>query len=142
MYFKTIVKLLILFCLLSCKKEVEIERPEFIGYWRTIDTNNDFWFDINIDNNSNALYTEHSRIGGGAINTIHGIARANRNRLKIGRIYSFKIKEYPQKIDTTSSNIYVYVDNTCTSMKKATWKMVLNGPKFHMGSGIYYRAGN
>jgi len=131
----------ILLCLslFSCKKKVdENNRPEFVGHWYcpygdSGSGTEDFSYDITVDDNSNAIYTSHTTLGGGDVSTIHGTARANDRHFKIGRIYSFKVIEYPHKIDTTSS-IFI-VDG-----KKANWKMTLKGPIFHDGDGSYYKA--
>lgn len=130
---------LLCLCLLSCKKKIDEDyRSEFIGNWYSAhNTGADFWYDIKVDSNSYATYTSHTALGGGDLSKIHGIARANDKHFKIGRIYSFKIIEYPHKIDTTSSSIYV---QDGLSNKKANWEMILKGPILHGGDGTYFRA--
>jgi len=140
MKLKIIEIFFILLCLCSCKKKVDEDyRPEFIGYWFCPGdygvSNSDFFYAINIDNNSYAVYSEYDNLGGGGPHTqIHGKARANNHHFKIGRIYSFKIEEYPHKIDTATSN------NTVPNGKKANWKMTLSKTLFHLGKGTYYKA--
>jgi hypothetical protein len=136
------ISFFIILVLAGCKKQVEKERPEFIGYWYS-DNGADFWYDITIDKDSYAVYSSNSRIGsGGGGSSIHGIARANDKKLKIGRIFNFKIIEYPHKIDTTSSNVYIPIRTGSWSitLKKANWEMTLKGPKLHAGDGVYYKA--
>ncbi len=59
---KLILISFIIFCFFSCKKKVETKRPEFIGTWfgHTSDT----YYKIEIDENSNGVYTEYSLLGG------------------------------------------------------------------------------
>ena len=99
--------LFVFFCLsfLSCKKKIDEDyRPEFIGDWYCPfnygSTTSDFGFNIKIDSNNNATYQAHTYHGDGS--TFDGIARANNRHLKIGRLHSFKIVEYPHKITTGS----------------------------------------
>ena len=92
--------LLLCVCLFSCKKKVdENYRPEFVGDWHCPigePSNNDFGFDLSIDNNGNAHYTEYS--WDGDRDHINGKVRANNHHLKIGRVYSFKIKNIPPEL--------------------------------------------
>lgn len=74
---------------------------------------------------------------GGDVTTIKGVTRANDKHFKIGRIYSFKIVDYPHMIDT-STEIHPIYENSIS--KKANWKMSLKGPIFHGGDGVYYKA--
>jgi hypothetical protein len=143
MKLKIIKIFFILLCLslFSCKKKVDEDyRPEFIGDWWCPpgyggSGTEDFYYNISIDNNSNAVYSEYDNLGSGGPHTqIQGKARANNYHFKIGRIYSFKIEEYPHKIDTATSN------NTVPSGKKANWKMTLSKTLFHLGAGTYYKA--
>jgi len=130
--FKIIAIYIIIYCLISCKKEVGEERPEFFGTWfgHTSDT----YYQIEIDENSNATYKEYSLLGGGT-NTHYGKARANNKVFKVGRFRSFKIYEYPHEIDTSNSQIYVPdPDMFSMNKKKATWKMGLTN------FGAFYRA--
>jgi hypothetical protein len=139
MYFKTILFFFISFCLFSCKKEVEKERPEFIGFWYAKDDNSsDFSYGIEIDSNSNGEYIEYAY--GGSNTMFHGIARANDNRLKIGRTHGFKIINYPNRIDTANSNIFVFTNKNWGHPKKANWTMTLKGPLLYLGDGVYYKA--
>jgi hypothetical protein len=131
--FITAVVLLFLF---SCKKQVEKDRPEFIGYW-TCNAGDDFFFHIEIDSNSNAIYQENAYDGKRA--SIHGKSRATGKKLKIGRMHHFDIAEYPHEIDTASS-VDVFTDSKGSSRKKANWKMTLDGPALYMGTGSYYKA--
>jgi len=142
----TIDKVLLFFlcmCLFSCKKKVDDDyRPEFIGYWQS-NNGADWWYDINVDKDSYAIYTSHTNpnIGNNIGSTIKGTARANDKHFKIGRIYSFKIKEYPHTIDTTDSNIWIHqIVQNSTISKKANWTMTLEGPILHGGDGVYYKA--
>ena len=124
--------------IISCKKKVdEAYRPEFLGDWQCpIGTSNhDFGFDLSIDNNSNAHYSEYS--WDGERDHINGKARANDHHLKIGRIYSFKIEEYPTRIDTNISKVYIYAGGT---HPLANWEMKLSKTLFHLGAGTYYKA--
>ena len=142
MTFKTITLILCSSLLFACKKRVEKERPEFIGLWLTDRQPSDsYWFEIDIDENSNGLYTEHTAVLGGEDVHISGTVRANNKHLKIGRLNSFKILEYPHKIDTANSNVLVpYPDYGSLTYKKANWIMKLDGPMFYIGTGTYYKA--
>jgi len=138
---KKIFLILLCLCLFSCKKKTEEDyRPEFIGYWYCPPPYSDaFSFSITIDNNSFAVYRGYENGQEGS--SIHGIARANDKHFKIGRIYSFKIIEYPHKIDTASSNVYAPIGPPpWLTSKKANWKMTLKGPILHAGDGSYYKA--
>jgi len=119
----------LLISLFACKKQVDKERPEFIGTWFGHTTDN--YYKLEIDENSNVKYTEYSLLGGGT-STHHGVARANNNALKIGRFRGFKINEYPHEIDTANSNNLVpYPDMFSMTSKKANWKMVLSLINFY-----------
>jgi hypothetical protein len=128
-----------LFLFFACKKQVEKERPEFIGIWYADIPNTDGYFvRLTIDSNSNAdyfIYWDHD-------NHYYGTARASDNHLKIGRFKFFKIVEYPHKIDTTIEKVLVYDDNTY--VKLANWKMILEGMKpgwlYADGTFTYYKA--
>ncbi|MGD0711327.1 MAG: hypothetical protein ABR968_09115 [Bacteroidales bacterium] len=132
--------LLLCLSLFSCKKKIEDDyRPEFIGHWYCplSATNNDqFSFSITIDSNSHAVYTEWYA-GYQASTTLSGKARADDKHFKIGRFHSFKIIDYPHKIDTASSNVYVIPQ---LSSKKPNWEMTLDHPLFYAGKGTYYKA--
>ena len=137
-----IIKLFsIILCLalFSCKKKVDEDyRSEFVGDWQCpIETSNhDFGFTLSIDNNGNAHYSEYS--WDGERNHIKGKARANDHHLKIGRIYSFKIEEYPTRIDTNIIKVYTYASDGTHPL--ANWEMKLSKTLFHLGAGTYYKA--
>jgi hypothetical protein len=114
--------ILILFIFSACKKQVEKERPEFIGRWHCEFLGN--YINLKISEDSYATYEIYYE---GKTNSHQGIARANDNHLKIGRIIHFNILEYPHMIDTTRSDIYVYTTDSYNSAKKANWKMVISG---------------
>jgi hypothetical protein len=127
---KTIIikTLLVLLCLslFSCKKKIdENYRPEFIGYWFCPPgTFSEYAYDINIDKNSNGVYQMFQ--GWQVINTIRGIARASNKKLKIGMFHSFDITEYPNKIDTASSKVYIPIrPGLFSDTIKANWRMGL-----------------
>ncbi|MGD0711326.1 MAG: hypothetical protein ABR968_09110 [Bacteroidales bacterium] len=128
--------LLICLSLFSCKKKIEDDyRPEFIGKWYCPSGPNTNYSGPNIitvDNNSNAVYYENS-----SSLSFKGKARANSKHFKIGRFESFKIIDYPHKIDTASSNVYVIPQ---LSSKKPNWVMTLDSPLFYLGGGTYYKA--
>ncbi len=113
-------------------------RPEFVGNWMCFD-NTDFIYVITIDKNSNAIY-EEIEYGGGDKAKIKGKARANNNKLKIGRFTDFKIIDYPHKIDTATSNIIVDEGHWMGKSMKANWAMKLKGHSLYMGDGTYYKA--
>ncbi len=135
---KIIILFLFGFALLGCKKESVTQRPEFIGFWTCVH-NEDFSYDISINQNGNGIYQEHNKEGGGGGASIIGDARADDKKLKIGSLHHFTITEYPHQIDTTGSNIWTPVKGS-SWLKKANWKMTLKGPNFYMGDGAYYKA--
>jgi hypothetical protein len=136
----TMTAILLCFLMTSCKKKIEDDyRPEFIGDWQCPiggTTNYDFGFDLSIDNNANAHYSEYS--WDGERDHIKGKARANDHHLKIGRIYSFKIEEYPTRIDTNIIKVYTYASDGTHPL--ANWEMKLSNTLFHLGAGTYYKA--
>jgi hypothetical protein len=75
----------------------------------------------------------------GNAGSFSGKARANSTKLTVGRIHTFKIIEYPRRIDTniTKINIAHPSDNT---RELANWRMELEGPSLYMGTGTYYKA--
>jgi len=119
-----ILILFFIFCFFSCKKEIITERPEFIGTW--IGKTTDFYYQIKVDENSNATFTEYFLLSSGT-KQYSGIARANNTVFKIGRFHSFNINVYPHKIDTTNSQIYVNYPTMFSfgHTKKANWEMEL-----------------
>jgi hypothetical protein len=136
-------KILIIFIFLllfsACKKQIEKERPEFIGRWySSIDHYYPVYLDI--DENSYAVYTVNW--DGDNKNTFKGNARANDNTLNIGRLHYFKIIEYPKQIDTSIEKKCIY-DEMTGKMKLANWKMILRGihPSWFIPSGswTYYK---
>ena len=135
MNFKTFLFLILIgSCFCSCKNRVEKVRAEFIGEWQS-DDGGDFTYVLDIDEDSKATYTESSPYGSGG--SFMGVARATSTKLTIGRIHTFKIIQYPIRIDTANSYAHVgYPPN----WKKATWKMELEGPKLYLGTGTYYMA--
>lgn len=126
--------------MLACKKQVEKERPEFIGEWHSsIDSTYPVILDI--EENSDAIYTVNW--DGDNKNVFQGTARANDNTLNIGRAHYFKIIEYPHPIDTTLEKKYIYEIKSGKG-KLANWKMILKGihPSWFIPSGAwtYYKA--
>ncbi len=134
MNFKTFIILLLILCSFSCKKRVEKTSAEFIGEWMCW-AGSDWYYYLDIDEDSKATYTEDSPYGGGA--SFSGVARANEDKLTIGGIHTFRIIQYPTKIDTADHEGAVGFP---PNMKIANWKMVLEGPKLYLGSGTYYMA--
>jgi hypothetical protein len=131
--------LLICLSLFSCKKKIEDNyRPEFIGDWYC-PAYNIYVCRITVDNNSNAVYHERP-YGGSGESTFKGKARANDKHFKIGRFHSFKIIDYPHKIDTALNNTLWVPDTHTGHPKRPNWVMTLDGPLFYMGSGTYYKA--
>jgi hypothetical protein len=133
----------ILLCLsmTSCKKKIdENYRPEFIGGWycdwQPGGTNFNM-FSIIVDSNSNAVYQEY---GDGKGASISGIARANDNHFKIGRLHHFDIRVYPHQIDTAGNTAPWVPDTHTGQMEKPNWSMTLTAPNFYLGSGTYYKA--
>jgi len=121
---RQVIFCIILFSTIGCKKQVEKERPEFIGTWFSRYGSVEY-AKIVIDENSNAhyIFMDYGDIKG----EHRGTARANDRKLKIGRILSFDILEYPHKIDTTSTSILAPTDASLTVWKKANWRMTLSG---------------
>jgi hypothetical protein len=135
---KFFVILIILIAFSACKKQVEKERPEFIGYWRCDYYSSDYKIILNIDSNSNATYSVTHESGQSNVET--GKARANDFILNIGRFHKFRIAGYPHMIDTTSSPIvYNEIDHT---YKLASWKMTLiSSQTLHLkGTFEFYKA--
>jgi hypothetical protein len=115
-----------LLTLFSCKKQVEKERPEFIGNWQS--SNREYtYIDLDINENSEAVYAIEVSVDS-KYSKYKGIARATNRRLKIGRTKYFDIIEYPHLIDTTFDKHRVY-DHKNHVTTLANWKMVLEGMK-------------
>jgi hypothetical protein len=147
LYKKTMKKNLIILSLLlaglsSCKKQVEKDRPEFIGYWSGGSYMEYGYMYIDIDENSKAHVYAYDYENEHEYNS-RGTARVGDDKLKIGGIKYFKIIEYPHPIDTTveKHDVINHLDNTC---KLAIWKMVLDGLKsssnLNVGQRTYYKA--
>jgi len=134
---KLLIICIILLVLSACKKQVDKERPEFIGDWYA-KIMGDYFVNLSVDSNSFANYMIYWQ---GKDNTYSGQARANDQHFKIGRLKYFKIIEYPHKIDTTIEKMYV---PDGFSVKLANWKMILDGMKpawLHVsGEYTYYKA--
>jgi hypothetical protein len=136
---KIFILFIFLFLFSACKKQVDKDRPEFIGYWHAKIADN-YCARINISENSSAYYTiiwqDHET-------TYSGTARANDNKLTIGRTKYFDIVEYPHHIDTAVEKEYVYTHDN-KPIKLANWKMVLKGLQpdwLHVcGTWTYYKA--
>ena len=124
---KKIISVIILLSLFSCKKKVDDENPELIGYWRSFSYDADFKVILSIEDNSEACYIV-ADYSSGAVKDRCGKARTNDKKLKIGRFYHFDIMEPPHLVDTTNSP-YVSTDYTETNMKRANWEMRLSGLK-------------
>ncbi|HNW98840.1 MAG TPA: hypothetical protein PKK00_10565 [Bacteroidales bacterium] len=132
---------IILITLFACKKQVDKERPEFIGLWHAcVDGGCTYFVHLSIDEYSHAnymIYWQGKDIEHG------GIAKANDHFLKLKDVFYFKIIEYPHPIDTTIEKYYVY-DYNDGKTKLANWKMILNGPKpsalYVSGKWTYYKA--
>jgi hypothetical protein len=125
----------ILLCLLmtSCKKKVDKDyRPEFIGNW-TGWGNYPIEYSLVIDSNSNASFDYNN--ANGEEHFIRGKARANDKHFKIGRFASFKIVDYPHKIDTATTTIL-----DPFTWKKCNWEMTLDHPLFYGKGGTCYKA--
>jgi hypothetical protein len=144
---KTIKKSLIILSLLlaglsSCKKQVEKDRPEFIGYWSGGSYAEYGYIYLDIGENSRAYFymldyeNNHDYHSG-------GVARADDEKLTIGGTKYFTIIEYPHPIDTTveRKRIINHLDN---SQKIANWKMVLDGlyrsTDCNVGEWTFYKA--
>jgi len=133
---------LILITTIGCRKQVEKDRPEFIGYWSGGSYMEYGWTYIKIESSSRAeVYAydhenEHEYYR-------HGKARADDEKLTIGGIKYFKIIEYPHPLDTTIVKHYV-INHLDNSYKLATWIMVLEGMKgfigLDLGTRTYYKA--
>ena len=127
-----------LMTLFACKKQVEKDMPEFIGEWHAGISDNDFIV-LSIYEDSYANYMIYWQ---GKETNYDGTARANDNRLTIGRTKYFDIIEYPHLIDTTQERYYI--TNHDMILKLANWKMVLYGmrPKsLHVcGTRTFYKA--
>ncbi|MFH2140833.1 MAG: hypothetical protein ABIJ97_00320 [Bacteroidota bacterium] len=121
-YTKNIGVFFFLLCILSCKKQVENERPEFIGTWEW--NCSDFYIDIIISEDSHAIYEETSYSGG--TTKVKGLARATDDKLKIGRFYHFNIIEYPHKVDTPNLLNRIYWQMTLSEIKPGLY---LSGDK-------------
>ncbi len=141
--------LIIIFFLISfsaCKKQVDKDSPEFIGYWLSGSSSYGGYIFINIDKFSNTTFRIYDHENENEWDT-RGKARANDKKLTIGGLTYFKIIEYPQRIDTNVEkiNIYNFYDNSW-SWKLATWKMVLDGlhgsinSNKNVGKRTYYMA--
>jgi len=135
---------ILIFCILiiafsACKKQVEKERPEFIGDWYACIGGCDYFVILKINENSEASYMIYWQ---GKDTNYYGVARANNKHFKIGRTKYFDIVEYPHKIDTVIEKKYVL--NTKGVLKLANWKMVLDGMKpswLHVsGTYTYYKS--
>ncbi|HNW99077.1 MAG TPA: hypothetical protein PKK00_11765 [Bacteroidales bacterium] len=139
---KLIILSLLFAGLLSCKKQIEKESPEFIGYWFVYPYHDYGYMYINIDKNSKAHVYSVDQENENEYNW-RGTARANNKKLSIGGVRYFKIIEYPHRIDTTIEKYVVFnvYDNT---RKLANWKMVLEGLKgssnLNVGTKSYYKA--
>jgi hypothetical protein len=140
--------ILLCLCMTSCKKKVDEDyRPEFIGYWycAPYPFTDDNSYIIYIDKNSDAIYQEFSYnnpppYASDAIRTIKGKARATGKKLKIGRLATFMLTEYPHKIDTAKSGS-VPIDNTWSIYKKANWEMTIKSSSWGpFCDGVYYKA--
>jgi hypothetical protein len=134
----SVIIILISISFLYCKKKVDKDRHEFIGYWyaRTGEYNRII---LDISEDSKSVCTIRYE---GYEHRHTGTARANSKCLEINDILYFDIVEYPHNIDTSVEKVYVwYVDN---SSKLANWKMVLYGPKpnslHESGTVTYYKA--
>jgi len=133
---------LLLIGLSSCEKQVEKERPEFIGYWSGGSYCEYGFIYLDISKKSKAYFYmldySNSRDYSSS-----GIARANDEKLIIGGVKYFTIIEYPHPIDTNveRKHIYNYSDGTS---KIANWKMVLDGlygsVDCYDGTRTYYMA--
>jgi hypothetical protein len=132
---KIIILFILTLGLLSCKKDSVTVRTEFIGFWSCYNYEDQFYH-INIGSDGYGVYSEYNE---GKHLTIEGDARANDKKLKIGSSHHFTITEYPHRIDTSGSDIWV-PDESLTKGKKANWKMTLKGPNFYLGDGVYYKA--
>jgi hypothetical protein len=144
----SVTVILLCLCMTSCKKKVDEDyRPEFVGEWFCPNNNygsgtEDMLYYMTVDNNSNAVYDEY-HVTNGNNSKYSGKARANNHHFKVGRFISFKIEEYPHKIDTATSTIMVPVPVTTFgsgNIKKANWKMTLGSTLFFSGKGTYYKA--
>lgn len=116
-----------LIVLLSCTKEVDKKRPEFIGSWSS-DIENYNEITLIISENSSAHYTFDFE----GIAEYKGTAKANNKRLYIGNTNYFDIIEYPHMIDTSDEKHYTWYNGNSIP---ANWKMVLYGlkpSKLHM----------
>lgn len=117
---------LVLLTLLSCKKKVCDESPEFVGDWTSEWFGDNNIAHLNIDENSDATF--QMTLEGRSRKEYKGTARANDKHLKIGGTNYFDIIEYPHLIDTSLSDVGVY-DHGTHQWVKANWKMVLDGMK-------------
>jgi hypothetical protein len=108
----------------SCKKKIDEEyRPEFIGLWYGT-VNYPIVYSLTIDSKSNAIFDYFN--ANGDEHFIRGKARANDKHFKIGRFASFKIVDYPHKIDTAT-------------YPRPNWVMTLNHPLFYGSVGSFYK---
>lgn len=137
---KLTILFLILFFLVACKKKVENEHPEYIGYWSSYTYYSDFLIFLEIDDESHAKYTEYKN---GFETVLSGKARANNSNLKVGRMFHFDIISAPQMLDANADPVYVYADKNSPNPSKANWKMVLSGlkpPIYLKGPLTFYKA--
>jgi hypothetical protein len=124
---------------LGCKKPSVLKRPEFIGYWRTLDKSEDRT-SIDIGEDGQGRYSQ--KLDGEERRSYDGEIYATDKKLKIGRINHFEIIEYPHNIDTTVEHIVIY-DYTTQTQKAANWKMILSCHKpsiFSNPNEVYYKA--
>jgi len=121
---KIIIFFIILFALLSCKKEDVFDMPEFIGRWHSQINGYDCIM-LYIFENGATIYTLNWE--GNETNYSGKKTWVDEDKLTFGKKY-FKIIEYPHKIDTNIERVYVfnhYANDLST--KLANWKMVLKG---------------
>ncbi len=138
--------LIILFFLLiglfSCKKKVERDNPEFIGYWSGGTFNEYGYVFLSINEKSRASFFISDYSNDHEYHS-SGTARIVNNKLSLTPFTYFTIIEYPHKIDTNIER--KYFTNFLTSRNKlANWKMVLNGLRgssdCNVGNRTYYKA--
>ncbi len=137
---KIVLAIPILFLILfGCRKEVDKEYPEFVGYWVCTDNYNAYY--ITIDGNSSATFDGYKADGTTIV--AQGTARANKRSLKI-KNHSFRIEQYPQLIDTTSAQdkVYIMTDYEQSHGIRANLKMTLKDISMskNIGTNTFYKA--